>query len=50
MSFENHKRPPIKDLNDLRSYLYWQIGVLSMEEIDAMLELIETYLPLAKSK
>lgn len=40
MSFDERKRPPIKNLDDLRNYLYFQIGTMTMEEIDSMLHLV----------
>lgn len=48
MKFDNH-RPPINSRGDLKNYLYWTIGTLTFDEIEAMIELLFTYIPAIQS-
>lgn len=49
MAFDKQK-PPINSLLDLKTYLYFQIGTLTMNEIDTMIEIIRVYKMLLKDE
>ncbi len=36
-------KAPIKNRDDLLDYIYWQVGVLSMEEVRALVDLVLKY-------